>query len=68
MIRGAAFRYEVTGGHVLPERTNQQIPKFHFEKALAFVPLADTTAIQNLRGPSFIYAILMDPSIRQSDW
>ena len=68
MIRGAAFLYEVSGGHVLPDRTNQQIPKSHFEKALAFVPLTDTTAIQDLRGPSFIYAILMDPRIRQADW
>ena len=68
MIRGAEFHYEVNSGHVLPDRTNQQIPKSHFEKALAFVPLADTTAIQDLRGPSFIYAILMDPRIRQSDW
>jgi hypothetical protein len=68
MIRGATFHYEVAGGHVLPDRTNQQLPKSHFEKALAFVPLADTTVIQDLRGPSFIYAILMDPRIRQSDW
>jgi hypothetical protein len=68
MIRGAAFRYEVSGGHVLPDRTNQQIPKSHFEQALAFVPLPDTTGIQDLRGPSFIYAILMDHRIRQADW
>jgi hypothetical protein len=68
MIRGAVFLYKVSGGHVLPDRTNQQIPKSHFEKALAFVPLADTTAIQDLRGPSFIYAILMDSRIRQADW
>ena len=68
MIRGTAFRYELSGGHILPDRTNQQIPKSHFEKALALVPLADTTSIQDLRGPSFIYAILMDTRIRQADW
>jgi hypothetical protein len=51
MIRGAHFHYEVTGDHVLLDRTNQKIPKSHFEKALALVPLAVTTAIQELRGP-----------------
>ena len=68
LIRGATFRYAVVSGHVIPDRTNQQIPKSHFEKALALVPLGNTTEIQNLRGPSFIYAILMDARIRQSDW
>lgn len=68
MIRGAAFRYAVVAGHVVPDRTNHQIPKSHFEKALALVPLENTAKIQNLRGPSFIYAILMDARIRQSDW
>jgi hypothetical protein len=68
MIRGATFRYEVIAGHVRPDRTDQQIPKSHFEKALGIVPLTSTATIQGLRGPSFIYAILMDPRIRQTDW
>ncbi len=68
LIKGASFRYVVLAGHVVPDRTNQQIPKSHFEKALAFVPLGNTTEIQHLRGPSFIYAILMDARIRQTDW
>ena len=68
MIRGAKFRYSLVAGHVVPDRTPQQIPKSHFEQALQLVPLLDTTSIQNLRGPSFIYAILMDGRIRQSDW
>jgi hypothetical protein len=68
LIKGAAFRYAVVAGHVIPDRTNQQIPKSQFEKALAFVPLGNTAEIQHLRGPSFIYAILMDTRIRQMDW
>ena len=67
-IRGNEFTYAVVGGHVIPDRTNQQIPKSHFEKALAYVPLANTLPVQRLRGPSFIYAILMDQRIRQNDW
>jgi hypothetical protein len=65
--KGASFRYAVVGAHVVPDQTNQQIPKSHFEKALALVPLGNTGEIQHLRGPSFIYAILMDPRIWQTD-
>jgi hypothetical protein len=68
LIRGATFQYAVVAGHVVPDRTPQQIPKSHFEKALDLVPLASTAVVQNLRGPSFIYAILMDDRIRQTDW
>lgn len=67
-IRGGEFTYEVSGGHVHPDRTKQQIPKSHFEEALGYVPLENTIPVQHLRGPSYIYAILMDSRIRQSDW
>lgn len=67
-IRGNEFTYVVVGGHVVPDRTNHRIPKSHFQKALAYVPLANTQPVQRLRGPAFIYAILMDQRIRQNDW
>ena len=67
-IRGGLFTYAVRNGHVIPDRTQQQIPKSHFARALALVPLSDTTGIQELRGPSYIYAILMDQRIREADW
>lgn len=67
-IRGGEFTYAVVGGHVIPDRTNQQIPKSHFEAALAYLPLPNTIPVQHLRGPSYIYAILMDQRIRESDW
>jgi hypothetical protein len=67
-IRGGEFTYEVAGGHVLPDRVNQQIPMSHFEEALAYVPLRNTVPVQPLRGPSFIFAILMDRRIPQTDW
>ena len=68
MIRGGTFRYRVHKCHVIPDRTNQQIPKSHFRKALSFLPLQDTVPIQHLRGPSLIYAILTDSRIRKKDW
>ena len=67
-VRGATFTYQVVGGHVVPDRTVQQIPKSHFAKALDLVPLSGPGEIQHLRGPSYIYAILMDKRIRQGDW
>lgn len=68
MIRGGAFTYKVLQGHVYPDRTNHRIAKSDFEKALKLVPLRSTGPLQQLRGPSFVYAILMDGRIRQGDW
>ncbi len=67
-IRGGKFICQVSGGHIIPNRTNQQIPKSHFQAAFALVPLADTAPIQSLRRPSYLYAILMDSRIRLNDW
>jgi hypothetical protein len=67
-IRGGEFTYQIVSGQVIPDRTNQQIPKSQFEEAFGLVPLPDTTSVQHLRGPSYIYAILMDNRIRLSDW
>lgn len=67
-IRGGEFTYEVLGGYVVPDRTNQQLPKSHFEEAFGLVPLENTVPVQHLRGPSYIYAILMDERIRGNDW
>ena len=67
-IRGGKFTYEIVGGHVIPDRTNQQIPKSHFEDAFQLLPLENTVPVQHLRGPSYIFAILMDYRIRNDDW
>ena len=67
-IRGGTFTYRMTNSAIIPDRTNQNIPKAHFKKALELVPLQDTTCVQHLRGPSYIYAILMDPRIRKGNW
>jgi hypothetical protein len=63
-IRGGTFTYTVNGGSVVPDRTNRQLPKEHFRKALALAPFRSTSALQHLQGPSYLYAILMDRRIR----
>jgi hypothetical protein len=67
-IRGGIFGYTEQSGCIRPDRTNHQIPRSHFEAALALVPLRNTVPVQHLRGPSYIFAILMDPRIRCGDW
>jgi hypothetical protein len=67
-LRGATFTYRVKGGHVVPDRTAQQTPKSHFARALDLVRLSGPGEVQSSRGPSYIYAIVMDPRIRRGEW
>jgi len=67
-IRGGEFTYRVMGGCVVPNRTNRQLPRGDFARALESVPLRNTRLLQRLQGPSYIYAILMDHRIRRGDW
>lgn len=67
-MRGGAFTYEIQSSSLRPDRTNRNLPKSHFEKALALMPVAITTPLQHLQGPSYLYAVLMDKRIRAEDW
>ena len=67
-IRGGEFTYAVSGAAVIPDRTNQNIPRAHFEEAIGLLPLSNTVPVQHLRGPFYIFAILMDRRICGSDW
>jgi hypothetical protein len=66
--RGGEFTYHISGNCLLPDRTNRQLPKGDFAKALHLVPLTGPGQIQYLQGPSYIYAVLMDHRIRFGDW
>lgn len=68
LIRAGEFTYSIVGAGLKPSRTNRILPKSQFEKALEFLPLENTAPIQELQGPSYIFAILMDPRIRNNDW
>lgn len=61
--RGGEFRYRVATGCVLPDRTNRMLPRSHFEQAFVRMPVEGPGALQDLQGPSYIYAILIDPRI-----
>lgn len=67
-VRGGEFRYQIRASAVCPDRTNRNLPRSHVEAALALCPLPNTTCVQHLQGPSYLYAILMDPRVRGNDW
>lgn len=66
-IRGKEYTYEVVGSSIIPKGINQNIPISEFEKAIELLPLENTVEVQHLRGPSYIFSILMDPRIRRQD-
>jgi len=51
--------YEVVGSSIIPEGVNQNVSISQFEKAIEHFPLENTAEIQDLRGSSYIYSILM---------
>lgn len=67
-IRGREFTYRIVGQGAQLSTTNQTLPKSVIAKALSRMPARSTTALQDLRGPSYLYAILMDRRIRQGEW
>jgi hypothetical protein len=67
-IRGQNFTYVFQGSHINPSTTEVNLPRAHFEEAYGLVPLKNTSPVQHLWGPSYIFAILMDPCIRESNW
>ena len=67
-VRGGRFSYQVLGGSIKPNRTNWNIHQSQFRKALSLVPLEGPGQINDLQGPAYVYAILMDERIRQGAW
>lgn len=67
-IRGKEFTYDVVGQGIRRSTTNQTLPKNTIAKALERMPVVSTTPLQDLRGPSYLFAILMDRRIRAGEW
>ena len=66
---GKSFTYSVYGDSLTPSRTEYNLGKIEFAKALAKVPLKGPGEIsQTVRGPSYVWAILHDPRVRKTDW
>ena len=75
-IDGTAFQYKLMEGSInSPKKSTLQVvgnrhPIYRstFEKAMELVPLQNTSDVKHLRGPSYLYGILMDERIRCGDW
>lgn len=60
---GRPFTYVVTNGGVLPSTVNRLLGRSQFLKAYERSPLRGPGALQDLQGPSYLYAILTDPRV-----
>lgn len=67
-IRGGEFTFKVIGTSLALDRTNQSIERKQLEEAVGLLPFETTVPLQHLRAPSYLFAILKDPRVRQSDW
>jgi hypothetical protein len=69
---GKPFTYQVEENAIRPNTHKTLIHKGQFEKALEMnlVPADNTKPFQEAKlwGPSYLYAILMDQRIKQTDW
>lgn len=63
-VRGKQFSYKANGRGVAMNTTNRVLPRSDFQKAFERFPVSGPGALQDLQGPSYIYAILMDPRVR----
>jgi len=65
-IMGLPFTYSIDGNYVIPSRTDYKISKKDFEKVFRLRPLRGLGEISNeVRGPSYVWAIMHDRRIRR---
>ena len=66
---GKPFSYEITGNVLNTNRTEYNLPKSDFAKALRCVPIPGPGKISDsVRGSAYIWAILHDARIRKREW
>jgi hypothetical protein len=64
--RGQPFTYSVMGSSLLPSTTNRMLSRSQFEEALTRLPVSGPGGLNDLQGPSYLYAILTDPRVAGS--
>ena len=60
---GRQFTYSLTGNAITPSTTNRVLARTQFEKAYERSPLRGPGQLQDLQGPSYLFAILTDPRV-----
>jgi hypothetical protein len=68
-ITGLPFEYAIEKEALIPNRTDYRLSRGNFEKAFARVPIAQPREINNdVRGPSYVWAILHDARVSAGRW
>ena len=67
--RNLPFVYKfVSDNTIKPNRTNYNLSKANFEKAIKIMPVEDVSDVnQRIRGASYIYVILNDMRFQRKD-
>jgi hypothetical protein len=60
---GRPFRYRISGASLVPSTTNRLLPRSQFARAFDRAPLRGPGQLQDLQGPSYLFAILTDPRV-----
>jgi hypothetical protein len=68
LVRGGVFQYEKFDNYLRPLGRVRHLSRSNFAKALPRLPLQNTADVNDLQGPSYVFAILMDERIRATDW
>lgn len=63
-IRGLTFRYSVEGNMLRTTRTDYGLSRATFVQAWGRMPVDGPGKLADLRGPSYVWAILSDDRIR----
>ncbi|GEM49783.1 hypothetical protein [Deinococcus cellulosilyticus] len=64
-VRGQRFTYTLKGETLVPSTTEWNIAPSQVRKALEFMPVRTVSELSGLQAPSYLFALLMDPRIRQ---
>ena len=68
-IKNLEFTYGISGDVLIPSRTEYHLTKSDVSKVLKRVPLKGPGEISNdVRGPSYLWAILHDSRISNDEW
>jgi hypothetical protein len=69
-VKGLPFCYRLAGDSVWIERDgraiNRVLAKSEFQKAWKRLPVSGPGELQDLQGPSYVFAILNDPRVREN--
>jgi hypothetical protein len=62
-VAGKGFTYTVHGGVLTPSTANRNLPRSSFHEAFERMPVDGPGKLNDLQGPSYLFAILSDPRI-----